>query len=175
MISRWSIPRKPHRKPNPNFDAAVVDFTAFGNNDISPTVIDDLGGDLAHAVVTPLNEGLRTSEDLFGDSLISDAAGEPSIRMPDLGGVVAAASGAGEALMEGDLAAARAGVRAAIGESVAAVDEAVAVPFEPQIEEFIDTAQETVSDFVEDPAEAVNDMADQASDSVAGMADDLGL
>ena len=77
--------------------------------------------------------------------------------------------------MEGDLAAARAGVRATVGEAIAAVDEAVAVPFEPQIEEFIDTAQETVNDFVDEPAEAINDVADQASDSVAGIADDLGL
>ena len=161
-----------------DFDAAVVDY-----HGVMPGLQGANGSD---ALAAPLenvetqmgqmpDQLVRVSDDLFGESYASEAAGEPSIRMPDLEGVAAAASGAGAALMEGDLDAARAGVRAVIDESVAAVDEAVAVPFEPQIEEFIDTAQETVNDFVEDPAEAINDVANQASDSVAGMADDIGL
>jgi len=149
-----------------DFDAAVGTF-AHDFGQISTDALGN-GSELVKPVV----------DDVLGDSggfEVIEPIPMPSVSVPDFTAVEAQVSDIGDAVADGDFGGAVEGILTAPAVFGEAIDDAVVLPFEPEIEEFKEDVSETVSDFVDDPMEAVNEFSDDGMDTVAGIADDAGL
>ena len=154
-----------------DFESAVGTFQEQADGITSPFSDSfDSPGFLPESVA----DSLAAGEDLFGEGI---AAGErvPGIQVPDLDPLIGDASSIADAAADGDVGGVVAGVQDAIGDYGGAIDEAVEVPFEQQIEDVTSDFEDEVSDFADDPAGAVGDLTDEFEGTVSGIADDIGL